>query len=258
MGVYGLTGLLKRYAPNSVKNISASTFARQSIAIDASCHLNKFVYGDEPVPHRHIYGFYMLATFCQFNNIVPIFVFDGSKRLEAKHMEHAKRAKTRHKVKHSLVFEKEQALRLEAWTEVTEALICQQELFPTVAAEEKNALFDIINELPPCIDHEIEDKIKSIARDSKLALELAQNTEKFTRTVRTMAAREHSLASDMIVNRLKDVKCYLDKLKTDNIQMMNSLGMFMPEKKKLQILMIFFFLDIHREEINSNYTTNAR
>lgn len=221
MGVYGLTGLLKRYAPNSVKSVSASLFSRQSIAIDASCHLNKFVYGEEPVPHRHIYGFYTLATFCQLNNIIPIFVFDGPKRLEAKQLEHAKRAKTRHKVKHSLVFEKEQALRLEAWTEITEALICQQELFP-----EENA-FDILkDELPPLnVDNEIEAKMMSVAHDSRMALELAQNKEKYTRTVRNMAVREHNLASDMIVNRLNDVKSSLENLKIDNQQMLNSLGM---------------------------------
>lgn len=208
MGVLGLTGILKKYAPKSVQTVSSSNFARQTIAIDASCHLNKFVYGDEQVPHRHIYGFYQLAQFCDLNRITPIFVFDGPQRLEAKHMEHAKRARTRRKVKHSLVFEKEQALRLDAWLEVTDALMCQQELFPDEDA------FSILND----------DKILSIAQQLSTALKTAQDKEKYTRTVRELALREGDVVTELDSDQLNQVKHSLQQLRQDSQQMLNSLG----------------------------------
>lgn len=208
MGVLGLTGILKKYAPRSVQTVSASMFARQTIAFDASCHLNKFVYGDEQVPHRHIYGFYQLAQFCDLNRITPIFVFDGPQRLKAKHMEHAKRARTRRKVKHSLVFEKEQASRLDAWLEVTEALMCQQELFP-----EEDA-YSLLND----------DKTLSIAQQLLTALETAEDTEKYTRTVRELALREGNVITELDSEQLDQVKHSLQQLRQDSQQMLNSLG----------------------------------
>lgn len=214
MGVHGLTGILSRYAPTSVREIRASTLGKQTIAFDASCHLNKFIYGEEQVPHRHVHGFYQLARFCQLNKITPIFVFDGPQRLAAKHLEHAKRARTRHKIKHSLLFEKDQSTRLDAWSEVTESLLGQQELYP-----QDNATCY----LPP-VNRDIETKIISIAKELRLALSRAENNEKYTRTVRDLAIREDDLVSDMILNRLKDVKSSLKTLKRDNLVMTNSLG----------------------------------
>ena len=123
MGVNKLTKILSDHAPKALVHVSSSHFSHQVIAIDASCHLNKFIYGDEQVPHRHIYGFYQLARFCDMHHIKPIFVFDGPHRVKAKHLEHAKRARVRHKVQHSLAFEQEQALRLEAWLDLTEKIV---------------------------------------------------------------------------------------------------------------------------------------
>lgn len=208
MGVLGLTGILKKYAPNAVQTVSASMFTRQTIAIDASCHLNKFIYGDEQIPHRHIYGFYQLARFCDLNRITPIFVFDGPQRLQAKHMEHAKRARARHKVKHSLAFEQEQALRLDAWLEVADSLICHRELFPTE---------DILHMLN-------DKKVLSISQELLLALQTAEDKEKYTKTVRHMAMREGGVITEIDINELNDVKKSLEKLKKDNKKMLSSLG----------------------------------
>src|ERR1700731_126860 len=100
MGVRGLTPLLKRYAPRSLSFITANDLRFSRIAIDASCHLNKFVHATEPFQYPHIAGFYALARFCTHHNITPIFVFDGSTRLKQKYLEQQRRAKVRDKVKH--------------------------------------------------------------------------------------------------------------------------------------------------------------
>lgn len=114
MGVRGLTKLLKRYAPSSVKTVPANQFANHTIAIDASCHLNRFMYGDGGDPNRHIQGFYLLARFCELNNIHPVFVFDGPRRLAAKQLEQAKRAQARKKVERSLRAEQKLSSRLKS------------------------------------------------------------------------------------------------------------------------------------------------
>lgn len=202
MGVQGLTGILLRYAPSSVSKIRANTLSKQTIAIDASCHLNKFVYGDEQVPHRHIQGFYQLARFCQLNKIKPIFVFDGPSRLPAKYLEHAKRARSRRKVKHSLLFERDQTTRLDAWSQVT----------------------DMMGTQDPALD--IETKIELLSRQLKLALSTVENGEKYTRTVKQLAIREDGLMTDMLLRRLKDAKSSLKKLQRDNHAMTQSLGLY--------------------------------
>ncbi|KAI9270967.1 PIN domain-like protein [Helicostylum pulchrum] len=195
MGVLGLTGILTRYAPNSVRQVSANTLAGKTIAFDASCHLNKFMYGEEQVAHKHIYGFYQLARFCQLNQITPIFVFDGAHRLEAKHLEYKKRARARNKTNHSLRLEKDQALRLDVWSGVT----------------------DMTSE-------ELADKIKEL----QAALADTENTDRYTKTVRSLVMREDLLVSDLFNSKL--TKPLLKELKRDTRQMVHSL-----EKRSLRI-----------------------
>lgn len=191
MGVLGLTGILTRYAPNSVRQVSANTLVGKTIAFDASCHLNKFMYGEEQVAHKHIYGFYQLARFCQLNQITPIFVFDGAHRLEAKHLEYKKRARARNKTNHSLRLEKDQALRLDVWSGVT----------------------DMTSE-------ELADKIKEL----QAALADTENTDRYTKTVRSLVMREDLLVSDLFNSKL--TKPLLKELKRDTRQMVHSLGKF--------------------------------
>jgi molybdopterin converting factor small subunit len=241
MGVHGLTSILKRYAPNAVRNVSCGAFARQTIAIDASCHLNKFIYGDETHIHRHIFGFYQLARFCDLNLISPIFVFDGPKRLEAKQMEHAKRARARRKVKHSLLFEQEQSARLDNWLEVSD--MCDQAMMSkesalSILSELGETLQELEEDIPDINEEEEEDddivpmekqqeieiKLTQIAQELRIAILNAENTDKYTRTVRDLAFREKELMSNMIISRFKNIKSALQMLRRDNQNMLNSLG----------------------------------
>lgn len=236
MGVYGLTAILKRYAPNAVRTVSCSAFAQQTVAIDASCHLNKFIYGNEAHPYRHIYGFYQLAKFCSLNGIRPLFVFDGAQRLEAKQLEHAKRARSRRKVKHSLLFEKEQSARLDSWLQVSDqydqaymskesALAILNELGETLKEIETDPTLIEDDIMPVDVQQrQMEEKLTSIAQELKNAIITAENTEKYTRTVRELAKKERGLVSDMIIHRFKNIKSALQHLKKENQAMLSSLG----------------------------------
>ncbi|KAI9361814.1 PIN domain-like protein [Pilaira anomala] len=196
MGVLGLTGVLTRYAPNSVRQIGANAFAGKTIAFDASCHLNKFVFGEEPVPHRHIYGFYLLARFCQLNNITPIFVFDGPNRLKAKHLEHMKRARTRYKTDHSLLLEKDQVSRLGVWSNQT----------------------DLTTDL-------LSEKLDEL----RTALLNSEDNDRYTKTVRNLVLREDSLVSSLLqitepsLKELKDAEPLLKELKEDTETLLKEL-----------------------------------
>ncbi|KAG1086544.1 hypothetical protein G6F42_020946 [Rhizopus arrhizus] len=242
MGVHGLTAILKRYAPKSVRTVSCNVLSQQTIAIDASCHLNKFIYGSESHPHRHIYGFYQLAQFCNLNAITPLFVFDGPQRLEAKQLEHAKRARSRKKVKHSLLFEREQSLRLDNWLQVSDqydqahmskesALAILGELGETLKEMEMDPTILEDGTMP--VDEqeqELQNKLRLIAQDLRNAIATAEDTEKYTKTVRELANRERDLMSDMIIHRYKDIKSALQQLKKENQAMLSSL-----EKRSFRI-----------------------
>ncbi|RCH90760.1 hypothetical protein CU097_012085 [Rhizopus azygosporus] len=224
MGVNGLTGILRRFAPNSIRQVSPSLFAKQTIAVDASCHLNKFVYGDEPHPYKHIYGFYLLSRFFDMNNINPIFVFDGSKRLEAKRLEHEKRERQRSKVKHTLLFEQEQAARLDAWLEITEDMV--RRIPNDQASFILTELGDSLSEMDHAVSgHDVSpeveraiiaNKLSHVAQDLREAVIQVQDTEKYTRTARELASREKNLVTEMLINRLRDVKSSLESLSDDN------------------------------------------
>ncbi|KAI7901500.1 PIN domain-like protein [Cokeromyces recurvatus] len=237
MGVSGLTGILSRYAPNSIRIISSSSLTRQTIAVDASCHLNKFIYGDDPHYQRHIHGFYQLARFFDMNNIKPIFVFDGPSRLKAKQSEHEKREQTREKTRYSLLFQKEQLLRMENWMEVSNQ--CHQANYsPT-----KESIITILTELGekvdqiesrlPSVDNEkidsidkqqiIENKLTSTAQKLRSALEAVKDTNHYTKTVRDLAKREKSLILEMLLNSSSSTQFSLDMLKRDNQAMLASL-----------------------------------
>ncbi|KAI8968309.1 PIN domain-like protein [Mycotypha africana] len=245
MGVHGLTGLIAKHAPNAIRVISANTLARQTIAFDASCHLNKFIYGDEPHNYKHIYGFYQLARFCDLNQIRPIFVFDGPKRLAAKSFELAKRAKARSKVKHSLAFEKEQSIRLDNWLQFSNSIdnVDQfdkinlasifNDLDQTMADAENrisnnNAVMkeveDIVDERNyKAADIDIEGKLMLFAQELRNAITNSKNTEKYTRTVRALVYREKELIADMVSQEYKNTKSALKRLRRDNQVMLDSL-----------------------------------
>ena len=224
MGVHGLTALLRRYAPQSLKTIRTKALSNQVIAFDASCHLNKFVYGEEIHPHRHVYGFYLMARYCQMHNITPIFVFDGAQRIAAKQLEHSRREKSRRKVKPSLEYERARSMRLATWTNAyrdlsdeAAARVLDQLATPT---EYPSTGKNNKDETDPVV----ENQLVELATNLRHALKLVQDTEKYTKTVRGLSAREHNVMTSMVRDRIVDTEAALQELRNDNQQMVNSLG----------------------------------
>lgn len=260
MGVHGLTALLRRYAPNSIHTVSAASLARETVAFDASCHLNKFVYGDEPHEHRHVYGFYLLARFCEHNLITPIFVFDGPHRIAAKKLETERREKARIKIGYSLDYERSRAERLEDWIQLSPAF---RELSDTAAARILTQLGETIDELEQekslattkaaaatatlseteqdeavamdtlkgvrdqmmmTRERQLESKLTNIAHELHEAVKLANDRAKYTKTVRDLSAQEHSTVASMLRDRIENAERTLDDLKKTNRRMLTSLG----------------------------------
>ncbi|CEP17258.1 hypothetical protein [Parasitella parasitica] len=233
MGVHGLTAILKRYAPNSVRTVSCKGFSQQTIAIDASCHLNKFIYGIEGHQHPHIYGFYQLAKFCSLNEITPLFVFDGPYRLDAKKLEHAKRARSRRKVKHSLRFEKEQSVRLDSWSQISDEYGRAYMSKELIRSNE-----DAIKTHDGALYPELRTKISTITQELQDAIIMAEDTEKYTRTVRGMVNKEKDLLLDAITSLFKDDKSALCELQKENEDIVSSLDFLIritKEKRSFRI-----------------------
>ena len=70
-----------------------------------------------------------------------------------------------------------------------------------------------------------EEKRVLMTRELQLAVETAQDTEKYTRTVRALAEREGSVVTDMDLQQLNDARAALLELKKENQHMVGSLGM---------------------------------
>ncbi|KAI8138100.1 PIN domain-like protein [Fennellomyces sp. T-0311] len=225
MGVHSLTTLLRRYAPGSLRTIDAKMLSQQTIAFDASCHLNKFVYGEESHPHRHIYGFYLMVRFCDRHNIVPIFVFDGAHRIPAKELEHARRERNRRKIRPSLEYERERTERLASWTSTYRNLSD-----PAAAARALSQLQPNLDSLSNVQPDSEENQLVQLAADLRQALIVAEDSEKYTRTVRGLSAREHALMTSIARDGVKDTEQALDALRRDNYHMVDSL-----EKRSIRI-----------------------
>ncbi|KAI9271730.1 PIN domain-like protein [Phascolomyces articulosus] len=253
MGVHSLTAVLRRYAPQSLKTKRTHAFSNQVIAFDASCHLNKFIYGEEVRPHRHVYGFYLMARYCQLHNITPIFVFDGAYRIAAKQLEHSRREKSRRKIQPSLDYERARSVRLASWTNAyrdlsddaatrileqlltttppTRSAISYPSKETTPMTKAKTTMNESDTDRAKKVDDEvIEKQLVQLATDLNDALELAEDTEKYTRTVRGLSAREHAVMTSMIRDRIEDTDTALQDLQNDNQQMMSSL-----EKRSIRI-----------------------
>ncbi|KAI7886251.1 hypothetical protein K492DRAFT_156175 [Lichtheimia hyalospora FSU 10163] len=251
MGVHGLTALLRRYAPGSLRTVSALSLSHQSIAFDASCHLNKFVYGDEPHPCRHIYGFYSMARFCQLVGIKPIFVFDGSIRIKAKEYEQARRDRQRKKVLHSLSYERDRSQRLALWADMADSY---KDISDAAAARILDELGDTLDELEEtttnifkkrqqeqlqhssdqdieqhvkddvAAEERIEHKLALIARELRTAMARADDAERYTSTVRNLSKQEHQIMSSLVRERIHSASNVLRHVKDANMHMLGSLG----------------------------------
>ncbi|GAB5586448.1 hypothetical protein Unana1_01348 [Umbelopsis nana] len=243
MGVRGLTPLLKRYAPRSLSFITANDLRFSRIAIDASCHLNKFVHATEPFQYPHIAGFYALARFCTHHNITPIFVFDGSTRLTQKYLEQQRRAKVRDKVKHSLAFERDRQQRLADWLSVVRSLTRDPSL-PDVRralesmrdhgmamSEERAAqiVMDIEDEVDSTDKYpggqKLQAKLLQIAIDLRDCQSQSSDSDKYTRTVRRLTNQEQVIMDSLIQEKLAGIKASLGDLSAESHNQLVSLDM---------------------------------
>ena len=96
MGIRGLNTIIKKYSPDSVKDISIKDIANSKVAIDCSILLYKFKYASK-APNSHLIGIANRVKFYLMNNILPIFVFDGTPP-EAKKYTIAKRHAAKEKL----------------------------------------------------------------------------------------------------------------------------------------------------------------
>ncbi|ORX59630.1 PIN domain-like protein, partial [Hesseltinella vesiculosa] len=233
MGIQGLTGLLKRYAPQCLSRLSTPQVASMRLVVDASCPLNRFIYGDDTLPHRHIYGFYLMIKFCQHFGIHPIFVFDGSQRLALKQKwEHARRQQGRVKITHSLVYEQDRALRLDTMVSTMQSL--PLDLAPGTSLR----LLDELEGTPPPVadlvvgldaelsqqQQDLEQQLRTIAIELRRALNHVGDTSKYTRTVRELSQREYEVAGALFQQELDHVHRELSLLQKENNRLLASLG----------------------------------
>jgi len=77
MGIRGLNSIIKKYSPDSIREISIKDIKNSTVAIDCSILLYKFKYASK-VPNSHLIGLANRIKFYLMNNILPVFIFDGS------------------------------------------------------------------------------------------------------------------------------------------------------------------------------------
>ena len=96
MGIRGLNTIIKKYSPDSIKDISIKDVSNSIVAIDCSILLYKFKYASK-VPNSHLIGIANRVKFYLMNGILPVFIFDGSPP-EAKRNTIAKRHAAKEKL----------------------------------------------------------------------------------------------------------------------------------------------------------------
>ena len=81
MGIKGLTGLIQKYAPDSVETINLHTLSGKTLAIDASLFIYKMAFSvktsKEGKGYGHIIGIFQKTINYLAVGIEPIYVFDG-------------------------------------------------------------------------------------------------------------------------------------------------------------------------------------
>ena len=94
MGIRGLNTIIKKYSPDSIREISIKDVSNSVVAIDCSILLYKFKYASK-IPNSHLIGIANRVKFYLMNGILR-FVFDGSS--EAKRNTIAKRHAAKEKL----------------------------------------------------------------------------------------------------------------------------------------------------------------
>ena len=77
MGIKQLNKILKRVAPESIKEKSIHEYTYSKIAIDSSILIYKYRYAAQDSEDVHLHGFIQRACFYLKRGILPVFVFDG-------------------------------------------------------------------------------------------------------------------------------------------------------------------------------------
>ena len=77
MGIRSLNTLIKKYSPDSVSEKSSKCYSGKKVAIDCSILIYKYVHMSK-VPNSHIIGFANRINYYLKNDVLPIFVFDGT------------------------------------------------------------------------------------------------------------------------------------------------------------------------------------
>lgn len=80
MGIKGLNKIIKKVAPNILKERHVSEYANTKIAIDSSILMYKYRYCSQGPQgqNSHIFGFFQRACFYLYRGILPVFAFDGA------------------------------------------------------------------------------------------------------------------------------------------------------------------------------------
>ena len=78
MGIKGLNKIIKRVAPQALKEKSIYEYRNSRIAIDSSILLYKYRYASNDSEDSHLHGFVQRACFYLKRGILPVFVFDGA------------------------------------------------------------------------------------------------------------------------------------------------------------------------------------
>jgi flap endonuclease-1 len=77
MGIRSLNTLIKKYSPESIAENNVDFYSGKKVAIDCSILIYKYVHMQK-VPNSHIIGFANRVNYYLKNNILPVFVFDGT------------------------------------------------------------------------------------------------------------------------------------------------------------------------------------
>tara|TARA_B100000035_G_scaffold315141_1_gene334082 strand:+ start:2552 stop:3499 length:948 start_codon:yes stop_codon:yes gene_type:complete len=81
MGIRGLNTTIKRVAPDAINIFDISKYKNSKIAIDSSILLYKFKYASK-VENSHLIGIANRIKFYLMNDILPVFIFDGTPPIE--------------------------------------------------------------------------------------------------------------------------------------------------------------------------------
>ncbi|KAJ1921823.1 hypothetical protein IWQ60_006682 [Tieghemiomyces parasiticus] len=146
MGVKGLTPFLRLVAPNALTERTLASYRGQTLAVDSTLLLMKFLRSELVVPkhldlddrhdlpdtspetfqrmskYRHIYGFFQFGRLLQRHEITPLFLFDGSKRPKEKAQETLKRAEQNQIMRDALIASHLEERRLQLLQRVIQLL----------------------------------------------------------------------------------------------------------------------------------------